>query len=514
MRRQSHPRSGRRGRRGNIIVLFAVLLPVLLGMTGLVVDCGYLMASRRQLQNTADAAALAAAMELYRGNANSTNLNAAATAFFAPNHLDHSSNIPTLVLNNPPSQGPYSTIATKNQYVEVILTYSVGTTFISALNAIPGINISQTSQVQARAVAGYERVSSGEGAIVLDPTACPGLAVTDNNSRLIVNGTIVVNSQGSGYDQYGDPVTTAYSKPAVATSNSPVPAPIVCKDLQVVGGVDALTTIDNIRYYDPAFAATGYYYDPNNQDRPLFARGSIQPDPLQSIPTPSSSNGVVIGTGNIYWGYNNNNSWTSSTTYPQTVSIGNSDTVTLSPGIYQSISITGGTVTFTPGIYVIASNTGDSLKINGGTLGVGPQTGGISGVMFYNTGKDYDYHTGAPDSNDGSARGTLTLGKLTINGAMGTLAPYTNGGNANDPFNGILFYQRRWNTTGASIAGSSTLNMTGTIYAKWADFTITGGGTYNAQFVVGSLHIGGGGILTINATGKNWGTANQVFLVE
>jgi hypothetical protein len=510
MRCPSPPQPGRLGRRGKIVVLFAVLLPVLLGMTGLAIDCGYLMASQRQVQNTADAAALAAAMELYRENTDSTSLNNAATAFFSPNGLTNS---PTMVLNNPPAQGPYSTISTKNQYVEVILTYSVGTTFISALNAIPGINMSRTSQVQARAVAGFEKVSSGEGAIVLDPTATPGLAVSGNNSRLVVNGTIVVNSQGSGYDQYGGTVTSTYSKPAVTTiSGNPTPAPIVCRDLQVVGGVDALTTIDNIRAYDQAFASNNYYYDPSNQDRPLFAGAPSQSDPLQSVPTPSSSNGVVIGTNNTYWGYKNGK-WTSSTN-SQTVSIGNSDTVTLSPGIYQSISITGGTVTFTPGIYVIASNNGDSLSITGGTIGVGQPTGGISGVMFYNTGSNYDYTTGTPDSNDGSTRGTLTLGGIKINGCTGTLTPYINANNTNDPFNGILLYQRRWNTQQATIAGGSTLAMTGMIYAKWANFHLAGGGMYNAQFVVGSMIVDGGATLTINAAGKNFGRANQVFLVE
>src|SRR5262249_33563392 len=158
----------------------------LLGMTGLVVDCGYLMASQRQVQSAADAAALAAAMELYRGGGS---LNTAATAFLSVNGLTNS---PSMTLNNPPSQGPYSTISGQNQSLEVILTYSVGTRFINALNAIPGINFSPTTQVKARAVAGFEPVSSGEGAIVLDPTATPGLSISGNNTRLIVNGTIVV----------------------------------------------------------------------------------------------------------------------------------------------------------------------------------------------------------------------------------------------------------------------------------------------------------------------------------
>src|SRR5512135_3839198 len=100
MRHPSPPQPGRPGPRGNIMVQFAILLPVLLGMTGLVIDCGLMMASQRQVQNAADAAALAAAMELYRG---STDYTTAATSFLSPNGLTNS---PTMVLHNPPSQGP------------------------------------------------------------------------------------------------------------------------------------------------------------------------------------------------------------------------------------------------------------------------------------------------------------------------------------------------------------------------------------------------------------------------
>ena len=58
------------------------------------------------------------------------------------------------------------------------------------------------------------------------------------------------------------------------------------------------------------------------------------------------------------------------------------------------------------------------------------------------------------------------------------------------------------------------VNLVGTIYAKWARFHLAGGGRYDSQFVVGSLDIAGQATLTINGTGKNRGTANQIFLVE
>ena len=47
---------------GKVLVMFALLLPMLLGMVGLVIDCGLLMVAQREAQNAADAAAMAAAM--------------------------------------------------------------------------------------------------------------------------------------------------------------------------------------------------------------------------------------------------------------------------------------------------------------------------------------------------------------------------------------------------------------------------------------------------------------------
>src|SRR5579864_6732729 len=49
---------------GTVAVMAALLLPIMLGMCGLVLDFGVMFGNRRALQNAADAAALAAAVEL------------------------------------------------------------------------------------------------------------------------------------------------------------------------------------------------------------------------------------------------------------------------------------------------------------------------------------------------------------------------------------------------------------------------------------------------------------------
>ena len=50
--------------RGQVIVLVVVMLVVLLGFAALVIDVGYAYYAHRQLQASADAAALAGAQEL------------------------------------------------------------------------------------------------------------------------------------------------------------------------------------------------------------------------------------------------------------------------------------------------------------------------------------------------------------------------------------------------------------------------------------------------------------------
>jgi Flp pilus assembly protein TadG len=492
MMRLRRGKASRFTRSGKTLLMFVLGLPVLLGMTGLVIDSGLLMATQRTAQNAADAGALAAAMDLYRGASTGTASATATTFVQTYNGLSGA----TVTVNSPPASGFYSG---NSSFVETIVQLPYSTSFIQVF----GINSSQT--VSARAVAGFEPITSGEGAIVLRPDIQPGITLNGNNTRLIVNGGITVNSLGGGVDQYGNAVSSSLGGYAFRTqTSSQNPAPVVAVAIQVAGGID---TIDNFRVYDSSFSPN--YYDPSNIDRPVFANlQTTAPDPLQSLPTPTTSNGVV----QTYPQYLGNGQWGTASS-PQGVTIGNSDTVTFSPGIYQQIKITGGTVTFNPGVYVLGPGLGNgtgqnTLAINNGATVTG------SGVMFYNTGSDY-VSSGSPDSSDGNTLGTdsnANFGSVAINGGNVNLSPISS---SSSPFFGILFYQRRWNTIDLSVGGNSnTVNLTGTVYDKWGNLTLSGQGQYNAEFVVGSMSISGGAAVTINASGKNQGRVNQVFLVE
>ena len=146
--------------------------------------------------------------------------------------------------------------------------------------------------------------------------------------------------------------------------------------------------------------------------------------------------------------------------------------------------------------------------------------------MFYNTGHNYQPDNGTPDVNDRSKKPPFadgaTTGGITLNAGM-RMSPIDTENPAFDytgqpgigVFDGMLFYQRRRITESADIQGDSSSGLlTGTIYAKWAHFKISGKGTYDAQFVIGSLSVPGQGDVELTWGGKKLGKAPAVFLVE
>ena len=181
-------------RHGKILPLFAVLLPVLCGMVGLVLDTGLLLAAHRQAQNAADSAAMAAAHRLWRDgpSATSTATTDATTFVQTYNGLANA----TVTTNIPPVSGNYQSSGTYPNCVEVVVSNTVQTAFLKAL----GIS---ASTVSARAVAGVvplDRIhtsSRDNGLIALNPAGNPGLLVGDGSS-LNVNGSVIVNATGGG----------------------------------------------------------------------------------------------------------------------------------------------------------------------------------------------------------------------------------------------------------------------------------------------------------------------------
>lgn len=104
--------------RGGVLTYFAVLAPIFLGLMALVLDLSVWNFNKRNVQTAADAAAVAAALEIKRSGLGS--VSAAVEEIVQANGFGGKSD--TLTVNTPPAAGPLSGNANA---VEVVLTREV-----------------------------------------------------------------------------------------------------------------------------------------------------------------------------------------------------------------------------------------------------------------------------------------------------------------------------------------------------------------------------------------------------
>lgn len=493
--RLHEPRScSRRHRRaGAILVWFALLLPLLLGITGLVVDAGLLMASHRHLQNSVDAASMAAAKDL-ANNLSEAEARVTAETFVL---MHHDLGNAEIEINIPPLSGPYTG---EEGYVEVIAEYETPTIFMQALDSTR-----TTRAATARAVAGAENVEILDGMLALDPRPSPGLTVT-GNAQLSSSGRIIVNSEGGGFGSDGQRL--ANGGPSFGAFVSPF-AGVKAQEVYLVGGVNNAGVIQNID---------------GSPDSPLKTGQLPVSDPLMNLPTPNIANGVVnIRRGSVVatatsMSLNNSSDTSVSANFIRTEASGE-QTMVLHPGIYESIDITGGKVSFRPGIYVMAARTTStySVRISDGEIEA-------DGIMFYNTREGYDPLTGQPDASDGTFVPDVAgaeQGQIRINAALGFSGIDTLTHNYGElslqisQFNGMFIYQRRSNPATIQIQGFTSENtFSGAVYAKWAKLRLPAGGVLNSQIVVGTISIPGHGDLHVKYDGEDLIQSLDVYLVE
>jgi hypothetical protein len=273
-----------------VAVLVAIGLITLVGFTAVAVDGGLLLHREREVQSVADAAALAAADNLfvnYRLNQGvdvNNKASKAATQVAADNGFDTSNS--TVTVNIPPKTGLF---VGQPGYAEVIITFNQPRGF----SAIFG---SGTIPVAARAVAVGGWVPAKVGILLLDPS-----------------------SSGSFYDNGGGTVTVA-GVPIIVDSNSPT-AMVAVGGATVVAGEFDVTGVPG-QSGSGVFTGTLYNGVPPTPD-PL--RYIPEPDPASMTQQSTKNNGLHISGGNK----------------------------TIQPGVYSGgIQVTGnGSLTMQPGIY-------------------------------------------------------------------------------------------------------------------------------------------------------------------
>ena len=195
-------------------------------------------------------------------------------------------------------------------------------------------------------------------------------------------------------------------------------------------------------YSIPTWATSSTFF----KAAPTTGQASV-PDPYASLPAPSTSSLSNQSAPSPPYG-----------------------SATINPGVYTGgLTLGGGmTITMNPGIYYMKG--GSFTVANGVTLSG-------SGVMIY------------MDSGGGSIS--------FQGGTKVTLTAPTSG-----TYSGIAYYQDRANTSPLNnIANGATVNMSGTLYAPNAPFTIAGGAQgsqYGTQFIVKSLNLSNGVSVSIN----------------
>ena len=178
---------------GQVLIMFVLLLPVLLGMTALAIDLGSYSANRRDLQNDADAIALAAAQEL----PNSSAAKAAADEWAELNGIDPS--LMTVSITGISGGGARK------------VTVSIGREHPFTFAGVLGIS---NSEVGARAAAVKTSYGGGGNVVpwavkdsIVDGAGDGQLITMKYDANNVANGNFnAIRIDGSGADEYEEAV--------------------------------------------------------------------------------------------------------------------------------------------------------------------------------------------------------------------------------------------------------------------------------------------------------------------
>ena len=317
--------SERRHQKGSVVVFMAIVLPVLLAALGLVFDNGQALDMKRREQKAADAAAIAGAQELRRGN--TTTFRKIALDNAALNGMEDAQ----VDVFNPPKTGKR---AGDPSFVEVVVRHEAPLYFMRVFHTDP-------YEVEARAIAGV--VARRLCVLALNKTASPGL---------LLSGNAQVDLRVCGVGVNSDASDAAHSSGA---------ATIQAANIDVVGG----------------------YTGPGFNPQPLTGVDNFE-DPLADLPAPPIGNCLfatnlkISGTMNLQPG-----------AYCGGITINGGATANLAPGVYVlkgGLSINGGGTIKGSEVMIYNTKTPYApINFSGGAHAElsAPKTGPYAGVLFF-----------------------------------------------------------------------------------------------------------------------------------
>lgn len=470
--------------RGQALALIALGAIVLFGFVGLAIDGSAKLSDRRHAQNAADTAALAAALAkinaLTAGKTDGTecppstglpsavcaDLINAGSARAISNGYGDDITTSTVEIHSPPISGYYSTVANKDNYVQVIITSHVKTIFMRIFGIVQSDNL-----VQAVAYAKPGK-NLADGAMVISYDPNPNCSTGGTGGYSVeVTGAATVNLSGGGIFLNSN-----------AVCGFKIPN---CADLNLIGGAGGINSVgvDNI---DTA----GCTFDPpitkNFNQEPIAIPDDVywpnEPPEcsMSGSPTPYKFPTQIMGTDGklhdqwlIYPGFY--------TDFPQPALVSNKSYIYMKSGVYCIDPPMNQDVSWSPV---------DAAFLNGST---DPSKNPYAAA--YNP--------------DGVTLYIKKGGGFAINGTSPTILDATN--DPNSDYQGYLLILEGDQTShpACTITGGADISINGLIFAPYCNFQINGqaGETapINAQLIGWDLKING-----TNQINFNYDPSNQV----
>jgi len=471
------------GPRGQVVVLFALALLVILGVTALVFDVGQNFVDRRKEQNVADAAALAAARYIQACPApqSTTNcpaaVNAAVALASSQGYTDGQASVHVTVKIPP---GPETEFAGIADTVEVNINSTRGSFF----SGVFGMTSQGTGALAvAQNSSGYTLPYS---LLALDPTSCGTNKITGTGG-VTVGGTVHVDS-------------SCPSQAVLLSGQGVLTAP----ECDVVGAVQTSGgATDNCATTPSGVTVFG---DPLRE---------LPPPPLPSLPAAV----VKISGGNkpIPSGCPGSSAPATATSpaacsFPAAYS---GYVFRLYPGFYPGgLSFAAGTFYLEPGIYWLGG--GGYTQNGSGATVISVASGGTSlggGVLFY---LSQDPNPTIQAACVTTPSGPGCFGGWSMNGTAANLQLI---GIQSGPYqNMVLFVDRNYPNASVTLNGASTnFSITGTVYAPTALIKVNGSGatSFSAQIITYDLQVNGsGGALNVPYSSGSFFHLKGIGLVQ
>lgn len=455
---------------GQTLVVTALNLSLLLACVALAVDVGLVFRERRRVQNAADAAATAAALD-YHYNHSVSSAQAAGRAASASNYYTNNASCPSSSLtcvqvNMPPLSGPNTAYTA---FAEAIVNSPQATSLMGMFGF-------SSMTVAARAVAGNP--AAGQGCMYITGQG-PG--------TLKMKGAYAI--EGSSTCTAGQPQSCG-----IYVDSTDAAA------VKVTGNGGCV----NANFFDVAGGYSGHMTSPT----PITTGvGNVAGDPflkqVSTVPQPSNNN-CTAGT----------NSFTSLATVSAVTSITTTNVASVSATSSKPIVCFTNAVTIGNGVNLPGFSSGTTsatyIFMNGVTIGVG-STVKFGDGGYDSTSNTFTWTSGATMELYG---GTLTQDS---NSLLSIYAPTNQP--AQGTTNGIAIWQPPANTNALQVQfGSNNETLDGFIYAPGADVTMhdNGGGVSATGLVALTMTLNSSSLTLPNYNTANQATTplTQILLVE